>query len=367
MLVRAVVVRGDRAGAEVDALAERRVADVGEVVGLGAVAERGVLDLDEVADVDVAAERRAGAQARERSNRRARADARAERLAVDVREGPDRRAGGDGRVLHQAVRADAHAVAELDPTFEDAADVDLDVLAADELATLVEARRIGEPDAAFHQPHGGGALVAPLEVGELDRAVDAEDLGLARGGDARHRDAGRDRQADDVGEVVLAGGVVVAQLGEPALERARRRGHHAGVDLADRTLGLARVLLLDDADDAVDREVAAAAHDPAVSARLGQLDRQQRELRRRRGVDEALQRLGLDQRHIAVEDQRHAVVVKQRRGLLQRVSGAELRLLAHEGQAGRTDARLDLIRAVTGDDDDPLRPQSGSGRENVLQ
>ena len=52
----AVVVAGDRAGADVDLLANRRVAEIGEVVGLRAAAERRVLELDEVADVRVFAD-----------------------------------------------------------------------------------------------------------------------------------------------------------------------------------------------------------------------------------------------------------------------------------------------------------------------
>ena len=50
-----------------------------------------------------------------------------------------------------AVGADAHAVAELDAALEDAADVDLDVAAADELAAHVEARRVGQAHARLHQ------------------------------------------------------------------------------------------------------------------------------------------------------------------------------------------------------------------------
>ena len=56
VLVGAVVVGGDAAGAVVDALAHRAVAQVGQVVGLGAARQRGVLHLDEVADVHLGAE-----------------------------------------------------------------------------------------------------------------------------------------------------------------------------------------------------------------------------------------------------------------------------------------------------------------------
>ena len=62
MLVDAVVVAGDGAGADVDAGADDGVAEVGEVVGLGAFAERGFLGFDEVADVGAFADVALGAE-----------------------------------------------------------------------------------------------------------------------------------------------------------------------------------------------------------------------------------------------------------------------------------------------------------------
>ena len=56
MLEEAVVVAEDRAGADVGARADDAVADVGKMIGLGALAQRRILDLDEVADVDAGAE-----------------------------------------------------------------------------------------------------------------------------------------------------------------------------------------------------------------------------------------------------------------------------------------------------------------------
>ncbi len=68
VLVEAVVVAGDGAGADVGAGADARVAEIGEVVGLGARADLGVLDLDEVADPRLLAELRARPQPRERAD-----------------------------------------------------------------------------------------------------------------------------------------------------------------------------------------------------------------------------------------------------------------------------------------------------------
>ena len=68
VLVDAVVVGGDRGGAEVRALADVGVADVGEVRDLGARADVGVLDLDERADLRALAQDGAGAQVGERAD-----------------------------------------------------------------------------------------------------------------------------------------------------------------------------------------------------------------------------------------------------------------------------------------------------------
>jgi len=63
MLVEAVVVAEDRAGADVGALTHAPVADIRKVVGLRPCLETGVLDLDEIADVSALADVGAGAEA----------------------------------------------------------------------------------------------------------------------------------------------------------------------------------------------------------------------------------------------------------------------------------------------------------------
>ena len=84
-LLNAVVIAGDRAGADIGAGADVAVADIGEVVGLGAGAEPGGLDLDEIADMHVCLEHRAGAQPGKRPDDRARPDL----GAFEMREGAD--------------------------------------------------------------------------------------------------------------------------------------------------------------------------------------------------------------------------------------------------------------------------------------
>lgn len=73
------------------------------------------------------------------------------------------------RTLVTTQCAHAHALAQLDAAFEDAADIDLDVLTG-ELAQ-VEARRVGQAHARVHQARPG-ELPDALERGELRGAVD---------------------------------------------------------------------------------------------------------------------------------------------------------------------------------------------------
>src|SRR5262245_25778886 len=74
VLLEAVVVAEDGAGADVGTLADPAVADVGEMIGLGARLQARVLHLDEVADVDLRANVRPRPQPRERPHAGAGAD-----------------------------------------------------------------------------------------------------------------------------------------------------------------------------------------------------------------------------------------------------------------------------------------------------
>src|SRR6267378_508336 len=90
VLVRSIVVAYDRAGADVDVPAHLAVADIGEVIGLGACAYATRLDLHEVADVHSLGEAGAGAG----SDARVGADTavRADVGVLQVAEGLDARA-----------------------------------------------------------------------------------------------------------------------------------------------------------------------------------------------------------------------------------------------------------------------------------
>jgi hypothetical protein len=115
--------------------------------------------------------------------------------------------------------------------------------------------------------------VLAFQFGQLHLAVDAQHFPFALRLRGTHRQALGDRQRDDVGQVVLALGVVVLQLAQPVGQAGRRDGHDAGIDLADRLLLGRRVLLLDDADHVAGR----IAHDAAVAGRLVQIDGEHRQ------------------------------------------------------------------------------------------
>src|SRR3569623_2075154 len=104
----AVVIAGDGAGADIDAPAYRRVADVTQMIHLRARTDRRFLHLDEIADVHVVGEHRAGPDARERPDARARAD----RRLLDHRIGLDNHTVGYRHVAQITVGADDDVVAE---------------------------------------------------------------------------------------------------------------------------------------------------------------------------------------------------------------------------------------------------------------
>src|SRR5690242_17475602 len=242
VLVRSVVVRGDRARAVVHAAAEDRVADVGEMIRLRPGAERACLHFDEVADVDLLSKVCAGSEARVRADAAVPTD----RRRIEVRERLDEGAGPDGHVAQHAVGADVCPVVEAYVSLEDAADVDGHIATADDVAADVDARWVDDRRAGHHQHRSAAALYDPLEQGELRAVVDAEHRALV-GHDVRgHGHAFGNRHGDDVGKVILLLRVVRSEALDPAREQRGRRRDEAAVDLVDRALALRGVALLDD-------------------------------------------------------------------------------------------------------------------------
>ena len=100
----------------------------------------------------------------------------ADRGALEVAEAEHLGAGADRAVAQHVVRSDTHAVAEHNAPFEHAADIDEDVGARLDRTAHVDARRIGQPYAAFHQRRRRAPLRDAFDFGQLRGTVDAERL-----------------------------------------------------------------------------------------------------------------------------------------------------------------------------------------------
>ena len=99
-------------------------------------------------------------------------------------------------------------------------------------AANVDARRVGNVHAGIEQRVGPRALVQSLDHGQIALAVHAQrldDIACLRRLD---RDPFLDREPDDIGQVVLATGVTVPDLCQPADEGRGGCRHDARVDLA---------------------------------------------------------------------------------------------------------------------------------------
>ena len=148
--------------------------------------------------------------------------------------------------------------------------------------------------------------------------------------------------ADDVGEVVLALGVVGREVAQRRAEQVATERVDAGADLVDGQLLERGVALLDDAQHTVGVGLAGAADDAAVAGGVVDHRREQRG-----GVavgdvrgDEVVDGLRPQQRGVAGEDDaRWSRRRGRRRGTpsrptMRRVAGAALHVLLDEGDVG---------------------------------
>ncbi len=110
VLAEPIVVASDGPGADVAALPDGGIAEIGQMIRLDAGSERAVLDLDEVADLNGRGETRARPQAREGTDP-------TRPLAyhpLEVAVGEHLTAGGQSAIAQPGKRADPYAIAKLD-------------------------------------------------------------------------------------------------------------------------------------------------------------------------------------------------------------------------------------------------------------
>ncbi len=124
MLVGAIVIACDRAGADVDVLADSRVADVAQVIDLTAVADFALLDLDEVANLDLVRELDAGPDPGKGTDLAIGPGCR----CIDDRVRMHDSARTEHRIADYTVRFDSTAISEPHVAFENRVDVDVNIL-----------------------------------------------------------------------------------------------------------------------------------------------------------------------------------------------------------------------------------------------
>ena len=362
VLVHAVVVGRDRAGPDVGALTDGRVADVRQVRHFGTTAERRVLRLDERADFAVLADYCAGAQVGERADGCACAD-HGER-AVGAAHASIRAdfAVGEGRV-----GADNGAARDRGRALELGARQDLDVLLEGDGAVDPHARGVADRHArelpAAHD-HG----VEPLgRVAQLHAVVDTRDEPALAHGQGGDRLPGSPHEADDIGEVLLLLHVVGAHEGERVAQGRNAEHIGARVDLGEGALGVGGIFLLDDAVEGSGR----VAHHAAVARGVGEHGA---EHGRDRGVipvlgDESGQCVGVEQRHVARDDE-HVACEVCRKGIQRHFGGPprarNLVLIDDRAVAVALEhGRRDAVALVPHDGHEVGRIESARGGEHV--
>src|SRR5690606_9471791 len=224
---------------------------------------------------------------------------------------------------------------------------------------------IDERDARLHERAVLALAQHRFRAGELRPIVHAGNL---FGGHLhRHRRrAGAMRRLDQIGEVVLSLGVVLADRAERAEEEARIDVVDAAVALVDRPLLRRGVLLLHDAhDDAV-----LVAHHAAIARGILETHGEKAEGNGSGGARELPQRVARQQRHVAVEDEHAAPEAGERLArALHRVRGAELLLLLDEAQRRFREAGFErlahLLGAVADHDDDRIATELDGALDTV--
>ena len=263
--------------------------------------------------------------------------------------------------------AEAH---DLGPGFDGDAGAEDDVRADHRIAPDVGVE-CEEHGFRGHQRHAvvqrlgaGAGLKGGLGLRQLRTGVDAKGLGL--GADHQTgRQAARAGQFHDVGQVVFAGGIGIADLRDKVEQQCCIGADHAGIAEGYRAHLVRGILVFDDPFQCL------AIRDQAtVAARIGGMKAQHHDRVARAGIEHRLQGFGADEGGVAVEDDRIALCARQQGGGLgDGMAGAELLCLDHhlcrvvKGAGGGADG----LGPHTGHHDRVFRIQRLTGPHRVMQ
>jgi hypothetical protein len=130
-------------------------------------------------------------------------------------EGGDPRSCTDLDVLQHAIRADFDRIGQFDLALENAADINEDVAAVAKITAHIDPIWVSQTNAANQHGIGDVALMHALQFGQLHLAVDPQHLPLTIRLGGAHRHTFGHCQRHDVGQVILALGVVIGQPAQP--------------------------------------------------------------------------------------------------------------------------------------------------------
>ena len=326
MLFLPIVVARDGSRPDVHVGADGRIAEVGQVVRLGAGPHRRFLQFDEITDLGAFADIRVGPQMGKRADRRPIGNPRTNDEAKIVNRNPF----GQYRVADPDVAVNLTGRADFCLPLENHARVNHGVRSDLDVFLDIRRRRIDDGDAGRHQLFVLRLSHDRAYFRELRPAVDAPDLLRILQYQCFHRQLAPPIDRHEVGQVVLP----LRVLRRDGAERVEQRGQvkcvDAAVDFLDGALGRRRVALLDNP-----RDLSACPHDAPVAIRPFD-DRRDDGLGGRGGcvgVDKLPKGLRAQQWHVARKQEERACTALERRlSLLQRMCGPELRRLHHELQ-----------------------------------
>ena len=196
-----------------------------------------------------------------------------------------------------------------------------------------------------------------IEFHQLGASVAAENLGSVVGFGHDHSLSGFAQDLRHVGEVVLGVCIVGLQPIDICEQRRNRKRIEPGINFANLALSRGARLLFDDGLDLIGLHSWSLANDAAVAGGICKLSAENGHcgLLLLVKVSQLANGFRSDQRRVAREHN-HRVVVCQRWARAQeRVTGAALRLLQHELDAGVLNRLADALSLVADDSEDVCR------------
>ena len=186
-------------------------------------------------------------------------------------EGLDIRVRPHHCILQQAVGSNPYPVTQDNLSLEDGVDVDLNIPAALQLTTNINAKTIHDPYAISHQAIGQTGLKCPLQGLQLGPVVDACYFHGVPGDHQLDWNIALHRLGKGIRQIIFALGVVVVHLCKERPKQFCGCHQHPGVDLFDGALLGTGIGMLDHR-----RKVAGGVPQHAtITRRLTELGREQ--------------------------------------------------------------------------------------------